>query len=205
MHARGARGEAPSADEFRASSQFALFLCGALFGVLVSCVTEILPAAGRAAFSSSALLVASVASGTSAFSTLEIVVAHYAHTLDRLNASRVPAIVCDKPDSSPLPAGMLADVPCSLQVNAGAEASSYLAYIASRYESLPDRIAFLHGHQRSNHQRNPEGDLLRAMETVRPEVAFVSLNNAWRVLADSKDDLPSGSPEPVFVSVGRRH
>lgn len=129
---------------------------------------------------------------------IEIVTAHYREDLNWLNVSRVPVIICDKPGSSPLPPGRIPDYMCSVHLNVGNEASSFLAYIVSRYDSLPTRVAFLHGHEFSHHQKAPFDSILRSLQSARPEMGYVPLNVFWHVLVDAPDQFPPGSPEEVL-------
>lgn len=103
-----------------------------------------------------------------------IVSAHYKEDLNWLKKSKYPVVICDKPgsDSSPF----TSDKRCSLDMNRGREASSYLKYIIEYYDSLPDRVAFIHGHEEAYHQKYPK-HILEAIKDARKDLDFVSLNN----------------------------
>lgn len=117
---------------------------------------------------------------------LVIVSAHYKEDLEWLKRSNYPVIICDKPGGSDT--SFDPDPTCTLNENKGREASSYLKYIIENYDNLPNKIAFIHGHEDADHQRYPKG-LLRAIEDAKTdEFDFISLNN-WIHL--KKDTGPS--------------
>lgn len=161
---------------------------------------------GSLAASSSTSTLTALAASRPLVHDIEIVTSHFRENLTWLAASRVPVIICDKAGGRPLPPGMYADIPCSMHLNRGNEGASYLAYIVSRYESLPSRVAFLHGHENSSHQHHPSGSMLRAIETARPELGYVSLNNDWHVLGDTDDDIPNDARKTTrLVGVNVKH
>jgi hypothetical protein len=55
-------------------------------------------------------------------------------------------------------------------------ASSFLKYIVENYDRLPERIAFIHGHEETHHQRYP-GHILQAIDDARIDSDFINLNN----------------------------
>lgn len=132
---------------------------------------------------------------------IEIVTVHDKEDLAWLNVSRVPVVVCDKDGAAPLANGFTSDYACSLHLNRGGESSSFLAYIVSRYESLPSRIVFLRGLERATYQTPPFGNILRAIQSARPDVGFVPLNTNWHVLANKEKELPAGTPHRAIKSV----
>lgn len=103
-----------------------------------------------------------------------IVTAHYNEDLEWLKTSKYPVIVCDKLGSNK--SSFTPDKKCSLDINRGREASSYLKYIIENYDTLPDKIIFLHGHETAVHQKYPK-HLLQAIDDARDDIEFVSLNN----------------------------
>lgn len=105
---------------------------------------------------------------------LVIVTAHYSEDLEWLKKSKYPVILCDKPGAKS--SSFTPDKKCTLNVNRGREASSYLKYIVEYYDNLPDRIVFLHGHENAVHQKYPK-HLLQAIDDARKDLDFVSLNN----------------------------
>jgi len=105
---------------------------------------------------------------------LVIVSAHYNEDLNWLKNSKYPVIICDKPTASPM--DFEANDSCSIDINLGREASSFLMYIINNYNNLPDFIAFIHGHEHTFHQKHPYG-ILRAIETARlDKYEYISLN-----------------------------
>jgi hypothetical protein len=87
-------------------------------------------------------------------SNLVIVTAHYNEDLEWLKKSRHPVVLCDKPGAKS--SSFTPDKSCTLNVNRGREASSFLKYIVENYDRLPERIAFIHGHEETWHQRYPD-------------------------------------------------
>jgi cephalosporin hydroxylase len=66
------------------------------------------------------------------------------------------------------------DESCSLDVNKGHEVSSFVKYIISRYDNLPDSVAFVHGHESAWHQPPNFADTIRRAKTNI--TGYVSLN-----------------------------
>lgn len=107
---------------------------------------------------------------------LVIVVSHWYEDLNWLKNSPWKVILCDKNGSAESP--FTPDEKCTLGINKGREASSYLKYIIEYYDNLPDHIAFLHGHEDSWHQKYP-GHLFDAIRNARiSEYDYISLNNS---------------------------
>jgi hypothetical protein len=104
---------------------------------------------------------------------LIIVSAHFKENLGWLKKSTHPVVVCSKEGAS------TPEIPgeprCKLP-NFGREASSYLKFIVEFYDALPVRVAFIHGHERAWHQNL---DILTAIQSARPDVPYVSLNNMF--------------------------
>lgn len=67
-----------------------------------------------------------------------------------------------------------------LITNIGREASAYLHYIIARYDTLPERVAFIHGHENAWHQNSdrPFLDMIRHAQVDK--FGYVPLNNHWR-------------------------
>ena len=107
-------------------------------------------------------------------SSLVIVTAHYNEDIEWLKKSKYPVVLCDKPGAKS--SSFTPDKSCTLDVNRGREASSYLKYIVENYDRLPDRIAFIHGHETAEHQRYP-GHILQAIDDAREDFDFINLNN----------------------------
>lgn len=76
---------------------------------------------------------------------------------------------------------------CSLNTTKGVETSSYLSYIVSRYDNLPETVAFLHGHEHARHQ-NGKDTIVSLIRRARVDLTgYVSLN-ALFIAPDVKDD-----------------
>ena len=81
--------------------------------------------------------------------------------------------VCDKL-SNPNYAG---SGDCDVDTNHGHEASAYLKFIINHYDTLPNNICFIHGHNRAWHQKNPMRELLSKINTNSKRLPdFCSLN-----------------------------
>lgn len=111
---------------------------------------------------------------------MEICVSHYSENLEWLKAFEGPVVVIDHDGAEPHPFETYVTVP-----NSGYEASAYLKYIIERYDSLPDHVAFIHGHEEADHQLGgrPMLEMIRTANIQK--YGYVPLNNAWRyVLSD---------------------
>lgn len=64
-------------------------------------------------------------------------------------------------------------------INKGREAAAYLRFIINRYDSLPDRVVFIHGHENASHQL--AGDLVYLINNA-PDEDFIGLNGNIRRL-----------------------
>lgn len=106
---------------------------------------------------------------------LVIVSAHYNEDMDWLMDSKHPVVVCDKPGADRMP--FSPDPRCTLAVNRGKEASSFLKFIIEYYDELPEFVAFLHGHEHAWHHRLPFS-LLEALDRAKTsDFQFINLNN----------------------------
>ena len=116
-------------------------------------------------------------------SGLVIVSAHYNEDLEWLKKSVWPVLICDKPGAAS--SSFAPDPSCTLDVNRGREASSYLKYIINNYDNLPNYIAFIHGHEDSYHQ-NGGKPLLEMIKTANvKKYEYIPLNNRWRLITRS--------------------
>jgi len=101
-----------------------------------------------------------------------IVTSHWKEDLTWLaTQSTFPVVLIDKEGADPGPI-----VPRHVIPNQGKEASAYLKYIVENYDSLPDRVAFIHGHETSVHQKHTR-PLLEVIQASNPKYGFVPLNN----------------------------
>lgn len=90
--------------------------------------------------------------------------------------------VCDKL-SNPHYAGT---GECDVETNHGHEASAYIKYIIDNYETLPNKICFIHGHNEAWHQKYYMSDIIThvyANQETMPK--FCSLNG---VLTPNPDE-----------------
>jgi hypothetical protein len=103
---------------------------------------------------------------------LVIVTSHYKEDLRWLRASPYPCVVCTKEGADP-PA-IPADPRCTIP-NIGKESASYIKFIIEYYDTLPNHVAFIHGHQAAWHQRL---DLFAAIGAADIQShQYISLNN----------------------------
>jgi hypothetical protein len=106
---------------------------------------------------------------------MEICVSHYSEDLDWLKQADCPVVVIDHDGAEPHPFETFLTIP-----NSGYEASVYLKYIIERYDSLPDHVAFIHGHEEADHQLGGR-PMLEMIKTANiKKYGYVPLNNAWR-------------------------
>jgi hypothetical protein len=108
---------------------------------------------------------------------MEICVSHYGENLEWLVEANnhFPVIVIDHYGAEPHPFETFWTIP-----NSGYEASVYLKYIIERYDSLPDHVAFIHGHEEADHQLGGR-PMLEMIKTANiKKYGYVPLNNAWR-------------------------
>lgn len=113
---------------------------------------------------------------------MEIVTCHYREDLRWLESSPYPVNVVGKEggDTISLDASKFKSV--NIIPNFGLEVSSYLWYIFNNYDALPERMAFIHGHESSIHQRIP---ILESIEKYGSSSHFVDLNrhmNAYLIM-----------------------
>jgi Protein of unknown function (DUF3431) len=117
------------------------------------------------------------------YDNIVIVSSHYNEDLEWLKKSPWKVVICDKPGASL--SSFRSDPSCTLDVNRGREASSFLKYIVENYDNLPPKMAFIHGHEHSEHQKYPKG-LLEAIEDAKSdEFDYISLNNLIQIKKDS--------------------
>jgi hypothetical protein len=111
---------------------------------------------------------------------MEICTCHFRENLEWL--SEWPVTVVHKEGGGPVPATFH---PVYTIPNVGCEATAYLWYIIQRYDSLPDRVAFIHGHEEACHQLG-DRPLLEMIRGANKERGLVHLNNAWRCVTSIK-------------------
>ena len=102
-----------------------------------------------------------------------IVTSHFNEDLSWLRAWEGLVVVVDKVGAAPTCFEPLLVIP-----NTAREASAYVAYIVFEYDRLPDRVAFIHGHEHAWHQCHTRG-LLDVIRGANPACGFVPLNNLF--------------------------
>ena len=108
---------------------------------------------------------------------MEICTCHYQYDIEWLKKSSWPVTVVHKEGGDEFDRDHFVNnwtIP-----NVGLEVTSYLDFIIKRWDSLPDRVVFLHGHEDSYHQRAGR-PLLELIRDANPKYPYVSLNNSWR-------------------------
>lgn len=131
---------------------------------------------------------------------LVVVTAHYNEDLRWLRECPYPVVVCDKPGADRMP--FPADPACSLAVNRGREASSFLKWIVANYDRLPAHVAFIHGHEDAWHHKLPFS-LLEALDRARIDAYdYISLNNLQHSKIISKDAAARYPDRAGDVEVG---
>ena len=104
---------------------------------------------------------------------MEICTSHFKEDLKWLEKSPWPVSVVHHEGGDPVEYTYL--IP-----NVGFEVTSYLKYIIERYDTLPDHVAFIHGHEEAWHHQG-DRPLLEMIRTANiQKYDFVPLNNAWR-------------------------
>jgi hypothetical protein len=104
-----------------------------------------------------------------------ILASHYSENLTWLvNQSQYDFIVYSKNEAEVSKYGISPERVVLLP-NKGKETSSYLKFIIDRYDSLPDHVAFCHGHDTAWHQ---DRTVLEALQNYRGQ-EFYTLNNPY--------------------------
>ena len=76
---------------------------------------------------------------------------------------------------------------CDVDTNHGDEASSYLKYIINHYDTLPNDICFIHGHDTAWHQKYSMSEVLTQINTNKKLLPdYCSLNGVLTPDPDSK-------------------
>lgn len=123
---------------------------------------------------------------------IQIVTNHFKEDLEWLKTSKYPVVVIEKEGADPS-----CITPQHIMPNRGRETSSYIKYIIENYDKLPEHVAFIHGHEKSHHQRHTHHlfDVIDGANVT--EYGFISLNNLYTAypFADEDMSLPSGLME----------
>lgn len=116
---------------------------------------------------------------------MEIVVSHWKEDLQWLTKTPYTVHVIDKDTSDQ----QEYFTPTYVIPNKGREASVYLKYIIERYDSLPDNVAFIHGHEAAWHQFHyrPLLDMIHSAKVS--EFGYIPLNNFERFYPFADEDF----------------
>lgn len=107
--------------------------------------------------------------------TLTIVTSHWKEDLEWLKKSPFPVVLIDKVGSAPSHL-----TPQIITENRGLNLSTFFTYIINNYDSLPEHMAFIHGHEKSYHQMH-ERRLLDVIAGANiSKYGFITLNNIMR-------------------------
>ena len=111
--------------------------------------------------------------------TLEICSSHFNEDLEWLKKSQWPVSIVHHEGGAPVEYTYV--IP-----NVGLEVSAYLKYIIERYDTLPDHVAFIHGHETAWHQQGgrPMLDMIKTANIEKYD--YVPLNNSWRCVNSEK-------------------
>jgi hypothetical protein len=110
---------------------------------------------------------------------MEVCTSHYNEDLEWLKESSWPVTVVHKEGGDPFPG-------CFQRYtmpNVGYEATSYLFYIIERYDTLPDHVAFIHGHETAHHQLGDRHILEMIRDANIGKYNYIPLNNHWNCIA----------------------
>jgi hypothetical protein len=106
---------------------------------------------------------------------LVIVTNHWKEDLNWLKNSKFEVVVIDKEGCDPSDF-----TPQHIVPNKGHAILSWFKYIIENYDSLPDHVAFIHGHEDSNHHGHTR-PLLEVIEAANiAKYDFISLNNYFK-------------------------
>jgi hypothetical protein len=107
--------------------------------------------------------------------SLEIVTSHWKEDLTWLLKSPWPVNLIDKEGADPSPF-----VPKHIIPNKGREVSAYMKYIIENYNNLPDYVAFIHGHEFSEHTHHDKSLLDIIGGANIHNYHFIPLNNLFK-------------------------
>ncbi len=106
---------------------------------------------------------------------MEICTSHFNEDLTWLEKSQWPVTVIHKEGGYEFPSHFKSHtIP-----NEGYEASSYLYYIITRYDTLPDHVAFIHGHETAQHQLGDRPLLDMIKDANISKYNYIPINNFW--------------------------
>ena len=112
--------------------------------------------------------------GVNQYTQMEICTCHFRENLEWLPADSVTVVHKEGGDPVPEKFTNVWTIP-----NVGTEGPAYLWYIIQRYDSLPDTVAFIHGHEESHHQQGDRPLLEMIRDANSRAYGYVPLGNAW--------------------------
>jgi nucleoside-diphosphate-sugar epimerase len=109
-------------------------------------------------------------------SILTIVTSHWKEDLTWLKKSKYPVVLIDKEGADPT-----CFEPQHVIPNKGLDTAVIFTYIIKNYESLPDYVAFLHGHETAWHQvhAKPMLEVISGAKIYKHD--YIPLNNFYRL------------------------
>ena len=105
---------------------------------------------------------------------MEICTSHYNEDLEWLHESEFPVTVVGHEGEAPHTFKNSHVIP-----NLGYELSSYLYFILTRWDTLPEFTVFLHGHENAWHQKGQESLLERIRRANTEKYKYIPLNNMY--------------------------
>lgn len=102
-----------------------------------------------------------------------VVSSHFREDVEWLRDIPFPTLLIDKIGAEPHTLNVADVIP-----NLGCEASVYLHFITVAYDILPERVAFIHGHNNAWHHYHV-APLATLLSYADPSVEFVTLNGFW--------------------------
>jgi hypothetical protein len=122
---------------------------------------------------------------------LVIVTAHWKEDLKWLDNKGFEVIVCNKIESSESDINESKNYTCPRIKNRGNEASAFLNFIIHNYDTLPEYVAFIHGHESAWHQKTNILDELKNRRYIGKN--YYGLNKSC------SDDWKKGNPLFQFI------
>ena len=129
---------------------------------------------------------------------MEICTSHYNEDLKWLEKSEWPVIIVTHEGGDPV--DHTYKIP-----NVGYEVTAYLKYIIERYDTLPNHVAFIHGHEEAFHQLG-DRPMFEMIKTANIQnYGYIPLNNCWRCVITQTNvftggDLKMFQLDPYFIT-----
>jgi hypothetical protein len=107
--------------------------------------------------------------------SITIVTNHWQEDIEWLKQSPFPVVVIDKVGAAPS-----SFTPHLIVENKGLDISSMFSYIIHNYDNLPEYMAFIHGHENSEHQMHDRPLLYVIAGANILKYKYIPLNNFFR-------------------------